>query len=186
MHSKIGVAGFATLALFGLGCGLVGLGDTDTDTGTVNRGDASASPGVVAEKAPSKIARMGTDTVTLDGGLVVSVSKPTKFVPSAYSAGHERGNVAFLVSVTLENRGDEPFDLLHVRATAALGADGVGADDVWDIENRVGRFEGALAPTQKRTVTLAFSAPTKDTSKVGVTVSLGSLDRKDAIFEGTF
>lgn len=87
-------------------------------------------------------------------------------------------------AVTITDGTKEPFDLALVTATAAFGAEGTQAERVFDSEKGVIDFEGTLGPGQKGTAKLAFSAPTKDTSKIALTVT-PSFDDATALFEGS-
>ena len=162
------------------GVGALGCGAGSTDTGSVSDNGGNAAP--AADDKP-KVAKMGSGTVTFKDGLAVSTKAPKKFTPAATSAGHQRGNTAVLIEVTITNGTKEPFDLTLVTATAAFGAEGTQADQVIDVEKSITGFEGTLAPGQKRTAKMAFSAATKDTSKIALTVK-PSFDDATALFEG--
>ncbi|HEX5594764.1 MAG TPA: hypothetical protein VFX61_01905 [Micromonosporaceae bacterium] len=123
--------------------------------------------------------------MTLGSGLRVSTSVSGNFTPSQDAAGHIAGNTAITVSVTIENGMDEAFDLALVSATAAFGADGILAAQVFDFEKSVSGFEGTLAFGQKRTAKMAFSADTKDTSLITLVVELNLLEDGAALFEGS-
>ncbi|WP_319463587.1 DUF4352 domain-containing protein [Micromonospora sp. RTP1Z1] len=170
------IAGITLAAVVALGCGA-----GSTDTGSVSdKGGSNAAP---AEEK-SKVAKMGSGTVTFKDGLAISTKAPKKFTPAATAAGHQRGNTAVLVEVTISNGSKEPVDLALVTATAAFGAEGTQAESVIDVAKGITGFEGTLAPGQKRTTKLAFSAATKDTSKIALTVS-PSFDGSTALFEGS-
>lgn len=180
-QNRLAVAGLVVAGLITLGCGA-----GSSDTGKVTEGGAKAT-GAAAQAAKGetkKVAKMGADSVTLDGGILVSASKPTKFTPSTYSAGHTRGNSAILVSVTIENKGAEPLDLGLVTVTAAFGKDGTQAESVFDSAKGIeGSFQSTIAAGQKRTAKFAFSAATKDLSLIAITVQPG-FDNNVALFEG--
>ncbi|MET8908416.1 DUF4352 domain-containing protein [Micromonospora sp. NPDC004551] len=170
------IAGVVLAGVVALGCGA-----GSTDTGSVSD-KAGGSAAAAADDKP-KVAKMGSGTVTFGDGLAVSAKAPKKFTPSSYAAGHQRGNTAALIEVTITNGTKEPFDLALVTATAAFGAEGTQAERVFDSAKGITDFEGTLAPGQKRTAKLAFSAPTKDTSKIALTVK-PSFDDATALFEG--
>ncbi|MFI7075503.1 DUF4352 domain-containing protein [Micromonospora sediminicola] len=171
------VAGITLAGIIALGCGA-----GSTDTGSVSDKGAGSNAAPAAEEKP-KVAKMGSGTVTFADGLAVSAKKPVKFTPSSYAAGHQRANTAVLIEVTISNGTKEPFDLALVTATAAFGAEGTQAERVYDSGKGITDFEGTLAPGQKRTAKLAFSAPTKDTSTIGLTVK-PDFDGSTALFEG--
>ncbi|OZV74780.1 hypothetical protein CA850_29835 [Micromonospora echinospora] len=163
----------------------LGCGGGGGDTGKVT--DVSQPKAAASSAAPEKktVAAMGAEAVTLDGGVVVTVGKPTKFTPSGTSAGHQRGNSAAVFSITIENKGTEPLDLTLANVTASFGAEGTQAEPVFDSEKGItGGFTSTIATGQKRTAKYAFSAPTKDTSVIAVTVEPNALGDSVALFEG--
>lgn len=173
-RSLLTITGVLAAAVVALGCG------AGADTGTVSEGSSAEA---AASESKAQVAKMGTGVVTFGDGVAVAVKKPAKYTPSGTAAGHKRGNSAFVVEVRITNGGKEPLDLTLVTATAAIGAEGVQAERVFDSAKGLTDFEGTLAPGQKRTAKLAFSAPTKDTTKIALTVS-PSFDGSTALFEG--
>ncbi|MDG4792689.1 DUF4352 domain-containing protein [Micromonospora sp. WMMD1082] len=172
---------FVVAGLVALGCGGGG-----SDTGTVSEGNAKPDSATSSEATTKKVATMGKDSVTLDGGVVVTVSKPAKFTPSGSAAGHQRGNTALLFSITVENQGDEPLDLSLAIVTAAFGAEGTQAEAVFDSSKNINSlFESTVAPGKKRTAKYVFSAPTKDTSEIAMTVQPAPFEDSTALFEGS-
>ncbi|TWJ25168.1 hypothetical protein [Micromonospora endolithica] len=91
---------------------------------------------------------MGSGTVISGDGLAVSTKAPKTFTPAATSAGHQRGNIAVLVEMTITNGTKEPVDLVLVSATAACGAEGTQANQVIDVEKGITGFAGTLAPAR--------------------------------------
>lgn len=173
------------LALVALGAATAIACGGSSDTGTVNSGDAGKPAAGDTKAAAPKTAKMGVDTVTLGSGLKVSTGKPAKYTPSGYAAGHQAGNKAIAVQVTIANGTSEPFDLALVHLTAAFGADGTQADRVFDSSKGLTDFEGTLAPGQKRTAKLAFSAATQDTKLIALTVEPNAFENATALFEGS-
>jgi len=175
---------YATAAALVLGAALaLACGNGSPDTGDVGEGTEAPPAPAETSQAP-KVARMGKDTVTFENKVAVMVKAPKKFTPSSTSAGHQVGNTAVVFDITITNGSSEPIDLALVTATAALGADGTQAAQVYDSEHGITGFEGVVAKGQKRTAKLAFSAPTKDTSKIALTVAPSFLGGETALFEG--
>ncbi|GAA3489064.1 DUF4352 domain-containing protein [Streptomyces cremeus] len=109
------------------------------------------------EKATDKALGAG-DSAEYGDKLTVTVSAPVKYTPSAYAAGHTKGNKARLVTVVIHNAGTKKFDATGVLATARAGKDGTQAEQIFD-ENAGTMFQGGILPGKKATVKYAFSIP---------------------------
>lgn len=122
-------------------------------------------------------------TATWEGGLQVTVSAPTRWTPSEWAIDHTPGNRVRAFKVTLRNTGSEPFDTSLVDVKAAVGAEGVSAESVWDGDTGTG-IEGTILPGSVRTATYLFDIPPKHLGKVQVEVT-PSFDYKTIIYEGS-
>lgn len=175
------VVGFIAVLVV-IGCGA---GGNDKDTGTVTDKGGSTTTTTATDAPKAQVAKMGTGKVTLKSGLVITVSAPKKFAPSAYAAGHTAGNSAVQFAVTFENKTGEVFDTSAVMIQAAFGKEGVSAEQVYDSGKNISIVEGSIAAGKKKTFTVAFSAPTKDLSGIDVSVEPSFLGDEIAQFEGT-
>lgn len=178
-NKRLSVVAVVLGGLVALGCSSGG-----KDTGEISDG---SQPSAATSSAPAEktTAAMGADAVTLDGGVVVSVSEPATFTPSQSSIGHQQGNTAVAFSVTVENTGEDSLDLALASVTAAFGAEGTQAKKIVDSKKGITfGFDSTIATGQKRTVKFAFSAPTADTSVIAVTVEPNAFGDSIALFEG--
>lgn len=93
-------------------------------------------------------------------GLKITISKATAYTPGQYAAGHDEGNKAYQVTITLENTGDKNIDTALIDVSARAGEDGVDADKIFDSNNKIENlFKGKLLPNKKATALYGFSAP---------------------------
>lgn len=98
------------------------------------------------------------DTAVYDDGLSVTVSAPKKYSPSDTAVGHTAGNVAYQVTVTLENTGKKKANTTLFTTDARAGAKGTKAEEI--IDGKVGGSPGAqILPGKTVTVTLAYDTP---------------------------
>lgn len=163
------LAAFATAALVALGCGSGSA--TPGTTGDKNAADVTGTAGANANTKP---AAFGKQTKTLADGIVVSTNQPVKFKPDDDAAGHQPGNSAFAVNITITNKGTKPLDLTTVDVQGTIGKEGTDAERVFNSNKGISAdFDGMLQPGRKRTVLAVFSAPNKDTSIVGLQVTVG-------------
>lgn len=180
-RSTMIVAGLATAGLIALGCSAGGAESGVTgDVGEAqNSGNAQNSAGKAKHNPP---AEFGTQTKTLDNGVVVSTDTPKLFTPSSVAAGHQPGNKAWRVKITVENGADEPMGEYDLTIDGTMGKDGTTCDRVFD--SGLTDFSGTIQPGKKQSATVGFSCPTTDTSVVGLQVKTGALARTVADFEG--
>ncbi|MEU6391278.1 DUF4190 domain-containing protein [Streptomyces sp. NPDC046939] len=106
---------------------------------------------------PAKALEAG-DSVIYDDDLTVTVSNPVAYNPSAYAAGHTKGNHAYKVTVTVTNDSKAKFDANLLSTTARAGKDGVEAEQIFDDKVGTG-FEGTILPGKKATVVYGFDTP---------------------------
>lgn len=114
-----------------------------------------------SEKSDEKSGQLKPGEVAAyKNGLKITVSKATAYTPGQYATGHDEGNKAYQVTITLENTGDKNINAALIDVSARAGEDGVDADKVFDSTNKVENlFKGKLLPNKKATALFAFSAP---------------------------
>lgn len=111
------------------------------------------------------------DIAAYEGGIEVYVSNPSPYTPDEFSIGHEPGNKAYKVTVTIVNSGDEKFDTSLVTVDARAGKDGKTAESIFD--DKVGEgFSGTILPGKTASADYAFDAPS-DAASLDVEVSPG-------------
>jgi hypothetical protein len=157
-----------------------------TDGGKADRGGALApitEPGNPADTplpteepalADSE-AKMGADAVTLESGLVISVSKPKAFKPTEYAAmglPRTKSSKFFVVTVKIQNNGPEALDAsIYWQGTS--GAEGDPLDQVFDGEGIGNQPSTAIRPTKRQTFKIGFHQPTGDLSEIVLEGSVG-------------
>ncbi|MFI7009823.1 DUF4190 domain-containing protein [Streptomyces sp. NPDC050145] len=109
------------------------------------------------------------DSVIYDDDLTITVSNAVTWNPSEYAAGHTKGNHAYKVTVTVENKTKAKFDSTLLTAEARAGKDGVDAEQIFDEKVGTG-FSGSILPGKKATVVYGFDAPA-DAKNLTVEVS---------------
>jgi hypothetical protein len=183
-HRRLTIAGVVVAGLIAVGCGSGSTGDVNEGAAVAPADAGAATPGGKAKGGDKQVAQLGADTVSLPEGVVVAASKATKFKPASTAAGHTRGNTAFLVSITIENKGAEPLDLSLVTVEATVGKDGDRAEPVFDFEKKIdSSFRSKIASGRKQTAKFVWSTESKDLSLISLTVS-PNLTEGTALFEG--
>ena len=152
--------------------------ETDDSTSTAT-GDDSATGESTAEPETgdgSSGPALG-ETFEYDDGLVVSVSGPELFMPSATATmGPEPNYISF--TVTVVNGTETEFSPLDVTVTVASG--GGQGGDVLDPDSGIGAPEEAIAPGEEASWELAFGV--LDGEDVAVSVQPG-IDREPVTFK---
>ncbi|GAA4916376.1 DUF4352 domain-containing protein [Streptomyces coeruleoprunus] len=139
-------------------------------TGSNGKGaNASGKPSAKAE-LPEVLA--ADDTLVYDGGLEVTVSAAKAYKPGEFAIGHESGNRAYSVTVTITNTGKEKFGADLLTLTARAGEKGVTAEEIFDGDTVGGGFSGTVLPGKTATAQFAFSAPA-DAKTLSIEVSPG-------------
>jgi hypothetical protein len=111
------------------------------------------------------------DTKKWDGGLTVTVSKPTKFTPSASAAGHETKNQAVKWRIKVHNGTEETFNGALMTINAKSGEDGETCPQIIDIEKNLGiGIEGSVSPGANGTAEFGFDIPRAQLNKVDLEV----------------
>lgn len=91
-------------------------------------------------------------------GVSVTVGLPTKFKPANTSAGHEIGNDAYAVSVTVANGSDEALSLGMMNVNASAGE--TEAEKVFDsASGLMGTPSTKVLPGKSKTFKTGFSVP---------------------------
>lgn len=140
-----------------------------------------SAPTTAAPAADQGPAKVGTQLITYDDGLSVQVNSVKKWSPPSINAGHKPGNAAVRVQVTLHNKTGQTFDCSLTRVQVSFGAEGIQADQIF--ADGSDSCDGSIANGRKKTWNVGFSAATKDTSVIQVSVE-PSWDHEAAIFEG--
>jgi len=183
----LAAAAIATGALAGCGA------QVDAKKESAPAKESSAPAAKSASKAAKSEAPKEDDGVAAFGerfrykdGLVVTVTKPAKFKPSQYAAGHKRGNVGVLITVKIQNTSAEPFDAAIVQVDMKAGEDGNAASDVVDLGGSIELgtgFSGTIAAGRSATAKYGFSIRPADVGLINVEVT-PDFEHEPSIFEG--
>ncbi|WP_367039643.1 hypothetical protein [Streptomyces sp. Je 1-332] len=127
---------------------------------------AAAAPSVspTAEKAGA-----WGEAKKWDGGLTVTVSKPSKFTPGEYSIGHESGNQAVKWRIKVHNGTDEAFQGALMSVYVKSGSDGVVCEQIFDGDLGAG-ITGSVSPGSSGAADFAFDVPRGQLNKVDLEV----------------
>ncbi|MGW5863609.1 hypothetical protein ACWFRJ_15715 [Streptomyces sp. NPDC055239] len=128
----------------------------------------------VVAAAPSADVDWG-DTKKWDSGLDVTVSKPVKFTPSAYAAGHENGHQAVKWRIKVHNGTDEAFQGALMTVYVKSGSDGDTCEQVFDGSLGAG-IAGSVSPGSSGAAEFAFDVPRGHLKKVDLEVRPDFLD----------
>ncbi|MGW6268929.1 hypothetical protein [Streptomyces sp. NPDC055060] len=109
------------------------------------------------------------DTKKWDGGLTVTVSKPTTFTPGAYSIGHESGNQAVKWRIKVHNGTDEAFQGALMSVYVKSGSDGDTCEQIFDGDLGAG-IAGSVSPGSSGAAYFAFDVPQKQLNKIDLEV----------------
>ncbi|WP_199931023.1 DUF4190 domain-containing protein [Streptomyces sp. CB02923] len=91
-------------------------------------------------------------------GLKVTVAKPEPFDPDSFATGHEKGNKAFQVTITVANTGTERFEL-DPGLPRVNDADGATTELVIDGSGRQKIISGYVLPGRQVVGKYAYSLP---------------------------
>ncbi|MBQ0987242.1 DUF4190 and DUF4352 domain-containing protein [Streptomyces sp. F63] len=134
-----------------------GKGATAKDTGSGGKDKAGKDDAAGSDASDAETYAAG-DTVVYDDGVQVTVSRHTAYSPGEFSIGHEKGNKAYKVTVTVVNKGKEKFDTALLTVDARAGKDGKTAESIFD--DKVGEgFNGTVVPGKTASAEFAFDAP---------------------------
>ncbi|MGW5733037.1 MULTISPECIES: hypothetical protein [Streptomyces] len=109
------------------------------------------------------------DTKKWDGGLTVTVSKPTTFTPGAYSIGHESGNQSVKWRIKVHNGTDEAFQGALMSVYVKSGSDGDTCEQIFDGDLGAG-IAGSVSPGSSGAAYFAFDVPQKQLNKIDLEV----------------
>ncbi|MFD3421356.1 DUF4190 domain-containing protein [Streptomyces decoyicus] len=194
-HARKGRATNKAMALSGLVLGIVGLliaaGSAvftvvavkhvvDSTRAKVKEADEAKESAAAAEKA--RHLSFG-EPYTFGNGLKVTVSKPTPFTPDEFANGHDKGNKAVQVTVTVVNTGTERIEV-ETGLPDVNDADGASAHLVIDGSGRQKVITGYVLPGRKAVGKYAFSLPPDAAHRVEVEFSPDAARWDDAYWSG--
>jgi hypothetical protein len=139
-----------------------------------------------SESAPQKanVQTFGTSFAYADG-IIITASKPVRFTPSDTSFGHEAGNVALKVTLTIENKSGAQVNPTLAGMSLTYGDAGATAEILSDAANKVGgSFAQVILPSSRATITSGYSVPA-GTKRIQGQFTLGDFTHDPAIFTGT-
>ena len=142
----------------------------------VERAGHSGPPSVTAEPADTD------DDVTYDDGVRVRIDDVTFGTETAQGPGSFPDREYTRVTISLENRSDEPIDL-SMSVLTLLDADGAPAERVYAAEAEVSDFGGTVAAGKTATAAYAFALPEEDTGEVTLVVDFDG-EHTSAVFRG--
>lgn len=133
------------------------------------------------ESAPEAL-KFG-QTFAYEDGIKVTVSKPRAYTPDQFAAGHDKGNKAFQVTVTIVNGSQETLDVAGALVDAS-DAEGAQASAIFDGSNATTMFQGSVLPGKQAKGDFAFSVPAKAAGELQVELAPTILDHEKAIWIG--
>ncbi|WP_327356556.1 DUF4190 domain-containing protein [Streptomyces sp. NBC_01304] len=149
-------------------------------------GDSETGPESESEfeepEAPAPLKFGGTHTY--DDGVKVTVAKPKPYTPDEFAAGHEKGNVAIQVTITIKNGSKKTLDINTALPTLRDGK-GSDAEMVFDGSNGTKPFNGKLLPGKQAVSQFAFSLPANATKDLQLEVGPEVVTYEDAIWTGS-
>lgn len=155
------ILGLAALTLALGACGVV-----EPDQGVARpmaSDDGLGTPAPAATSAttaPDPLLKKVGEIARWEDGASAAVASLKKYTPTGTAAGHQPGNVAFEVTVTLGTTSATPLDLTLASTKARAGAQGDQCEQVYDSGKGVnGMFEGTVSGGRSATVRVAFSCP---------------------------
>ncbi|MFC8129858.1 DUF4190 domain-containing protein [Streptomyces sp. NPDC057302] len=175
----------AVLAIVGLVITFTVVNDTVNELdGTGGKKETSVGSTDVPSKEAKASDELGFgDTFAYDDGVKVTVARPTSYQPGEVAAGHEPGNKAFEVKVTVVNDSDQKIDL-DLSTVHFKDADGAEADQVYD-GDLPKQLSGTLLPGKQALATYAVSLPAGAARALEVQIEPGFLDYDEAIWSGS-
>ncbi|MEU3554588.1 DUF4190 domain-containing protein [Streptomyces fragilis] len=123
------------------------------DPGTEESADEAGPEGEAANGKPFTI----DEVAEWEDGVSVSIDKIAKFSPSDVSAGHEKGNDAYKVTVVVENTTKKNYKLANLMVDATAGENGTPGSQVFDFDSGLELNAGTVAPGKKATLVYGFS-----------------------------
>lgn len=120
---------------------------------------------------------------TFGNGLKVTVSKPAPFTPDEFANGHDKGNKAVQVTVTVVNTGTERIEV-ETGLPDVNDADGASAELVIDGSGRQKVITGYVLPGRKAVGKYAFSLPPDAADRIEVEFSPDVARWDDAYWSG--
>ncbi|WP_405411795.1 DUF4190 domain-containing protein [Streptomyces decoyicus] len=194
-HARKGRATNRAMAISGLVLGVVGLliaaGSAaftvvavkhvvDSARAKAEEADEAKESAAAAEKA--RHLSFG-EPYTFGNGLKVTVSKPAPFTPDEFAHGHDKGNKAVQVTVTVANTGTERIEV-ETGLPDVNDADGASAELVIDGSGRQKVITGYVLPGRKAVGKYAFSLPPDAAQRIEVEFSPDVARWDDAYWSG--
>ncbi|WP_327701166.1 DUF4352 domain-containing protein [Streptomyces decoyicus] len=194
-HARKGRATNRAMAISGLVLGVVGLliaaGSAaftvvavkhvvDSARAKAEEVDEAKESAAAAEKA--RHLSFG-EPYTFGNGLKVTVSKPAPFTPDEFAHGHDKGNKAVQVTVTVANTGTERIEV-ETGLPDVNDADGASAELVIDGSGRQKVITGYVLPGRKAVGKYAFSLPPDAAQRIEVEFSPDVARWDDAYWSG--
>ncbi|MGW7640075.1 DUF4190 domain-containing protein [Streptomyces decoyicus] len=194
-HARKGLATNRPMAISGLVLGIVGLliaaGSAavtvvavkhvvDSTRAKVKEADEAKESAAAAEKA--RHLSFG-EPYTFGNGLKVTVSKPSPFTPDEFANGHDKGNKAVQVTVTVVNTGTKRIEV-ETGLPDVNDADGASAELVIDGSGRQKVITGYVLPGRKAVGKYAFSLPSDAAHRIEVEFSPDVARWDDAYWSG--
>ncbi|MBT2445092.1 DUF4190 and DUF4352 domain-containing protein [Streptomyces sp. ISL-36] len=122
-------------------------------------------------------------THTYEDGVKVTVSKPRPYTPDEFAAGHDKGNHAFQVTITIVNGSKKAIDITTALPDAR-DAEGAQAEQIFDGSGASEPFTGTLLPGKQAKSSFAYSLPAAADKEMQLEVGPKVLDYEHAIWTG--
>ncbi|MFI1863604.1 DUF4190 domain-containing protein [Streptomyces jumonjinensis] len=151
-----------------------------TDEESKAAGDEEQAAEEAAEEADEPLA-FG-ETRKYADGVKLTVGKPAPFTPGEFAVGHEKGNVAVQLKITIVNDGKKTIDIGLAVPTVRDGK-GKSAESVFDAEKATDMFSGKLLPGKQAVADYTFSLSPAGAKELQMELSPG-LDYEEAIWVG--
>jgi hypothetical protein len=142
------------------------------------RHTATAAPSDPGAQRPLRFGQART----YDDGVTVTVGRPERYRPDGFAVGHEKGDLAVQLEVTIVNGGKKPIDITGA-LPSVRDADGVSAGNIFDGNGATKPFSGTLLPGKRAVSRFSYSVSPGGAKEVQLEVSPDGR-HEDAIWAG--
>ncbi|WP_407287080.1 DUF4190 domain-containing protein [Streptomyces sp. BP-8] len=117
-----------------------------------------------------------------EDGVTITVGKPEPYRPDSVAVGHEKGDLAVRLKVTIVNGGKKPIDITSA-LPSVRDADGAPAGNIFDGNGATKPFSGTLLPGKRAVSQFSYSVSPGGAKELQLEVSPDGR-HEDAIWTG--